>query len=44
MASANDRFSGAFGESGNVITGQWERRGEDGSWAAWMDVTLTRRD
>jgi Protein of unknown function (DUF1579) len=43
MRSARDRFTGAFGDDGNVITGHWETLGEDSSWRPWMDLTLTRQ-
>jgi hypothetical protein len=43
MRSANDRFTGTFDEDLNVITGHWELLDDQGSWHAWMDITLTKQ-
>jgi hypothetical protein len=43
MQSASDRFTGAFGPDGDTITGRWERLEAGGTWAPWMEITLTRR-
>lgn len=42
MWSAADRFTGAFSEDGDTITGHWERLDDEGGWQPWMNVTLTR--
>ncbi len=42
MRSEKERFRGTFSDDRSVITGHWERRGDDGSWQRWMDITLTR--
>jgi hypothetical protein len=43
MTSANDRFSGTFGDNLNTITGRWELLDDQGSWRPWMDITLTKQ-
>lgn len=38
-----ERFTGSFNESGDVISGKWERL--DGSdWVHWMDINLKKTD
>lgn len=36
-----ERFTGSFNKSGDIITGKWERL-DDGDWVHWMDITLTK--
>ncbi len=43
MRSETDRFTGIFTDDGNTIAGHWELLGDDLSWQAWMDVTLTKQ-
>jgi hypothetical protein len=42
MHSTADRFTGAFSEDGNTITGHWEQLDEEGNWQPWMDITLIK--
>jgi hypothetical protein len=43
MRSARDRFTGAFSDDRNTITGHWEQLDEGGSWRPWMEITLTKQ-
>jgi hypothetical protein len=43
MRSANDRFSGTFGDDLDTIAGHWELRDDQGNWRPWMDITLTKQ-
>jgi hypothetical protein len=43
MRSANDRFSGTFGDDLGTITGYWELLDDQGNWRPWMDITLTKQ-
>lgn len=36
-----ERFTGAFSDGGDSLSGRWERR-EDDRWLPWMDVRLTK--
>lgn len=42
LASQSDRFSGAFSEDWNTLSGRWERKGDSSNWEPWMDVMLKR--
>jgi uncharacterized protein DUF1579 len=43
MRSTTTRFTGTFGNDGNVVSGHWELL--DGSnWRPWMEITLTRQE
>ncbi len=41
MQSADTRFTGTFGDSGDTIAGHWELLRE-AEWLPWMDITLTK--
>jgi hypothetical protein len=43
MQSENDRFTGAFNDERNVITGHWDALDDDSHWQSWMDITLTKQ-
>lgn len=36
-----ERFTGSFNESGDVLSGKWERLDDD-NWVGWMDIKLTK--
>jgi hypothetical protein len=38
------RFTGAFSDDGNSISGKWEYFGDDSNWHHWMDVKLTKAE
>jgi hypothetical protein len=43
FASESMRFTGGFGDGGNIFTGEWQQR--DGSkWLPWMTLKLTKKD
>lgn len=36
------RFTGGFHTNDTIFSGIWEQRNEDGNWAHFMDIKLTR--
>jgi len=42
ISGRTERFTGAFSEDGNSLTGKWELSDGGGNWAHWMDIKLTR--
>ena len=36
------RFDGEFNAEGTVLRGEWEQRGEDGTWTPWLRIRLTK--
>jgi hypothetical protein len=41
FAGDAERFTGAFSDGGDTLSGRWERR-EGDSWLPWMDIRLTK--
>lgn len=42
ITGATMRFDGEFSAGGTVLRGEWQQRGEDGSWTSWMRIRLTK--
>jgi Protein of unknown function (DUF1579) len=43
MRSHATRFTGAFNDEGDVISGHWELLDDNAHWQPWMDITLTKQ-